>query len=283
MPSLPLKDPTLYRQQAFIAGRWVDAHHKETIEVVNPSTSEVIATVPAMDEQDTRAAIAAAESVRVSFAETPAADRAVMLEKWYQLILDNTEDLAILMTAEQGKSLEEARGEVRYGASFVKWFAEEARRIYGETIPAPTRDRRILVLKQPVGIAAAITPWNFPIAMITRKCAPAIAAGCPIIVKPSDLTPLSALALAELASRAGIPDGVLQVLTGMPQGIGAELTSNPLVRKLSFTGSTRVGQLLMRQCADSVKRLSFELGGNAPFIVFDDADIESCYCRSHGQ
>ncbi len=274
MSPLPLQDAALYRQQGFIAGNWVDANSKETIEVVNPSTAEVIARVPAMNEVDTRAAVTAAESVRVSFAETPAAERAAMLEKWYQLILDNTEDLAMLMTAEQGKSLEEARGEVRYGASFVKWFAEEARRIYGETIPAPTRDRRILVLKQSVGIAAAITPWNFPIAMITRKCAPAIAAGCPIIVKPSDLTPLCALALAELASRAGIPAGVLQVVTGMPQGIGAELTSNPLVRKLSFTGSTRVGQLLMRQCADSVKRLSFELGGNAPFIVFDDADID---------
>lgn len=274
MPQLPLKDSTLYRQQAFIAGRWVDAHSKETLEVSNPATGDIIAQVPAMNEQDTREAIMAAENVRREFADTPAAERAAMLERWHQLILDNTEDLAILMTAEQGKSLEEARGEVRYGASFVKWFAEEARRIYGETLPAPTRDRRILVLKQPVGIAAAITPWNFPIAMITRKCAPAIAAGCPIIVKPSDLTPLCALALAELATRAGIPSGVLQVVTGMPQGIGAELTSNPLVRKLSFTGSTRVGQLLMRQCADSVKRLSFELGGNAPFIVFDDADLE---------
>ncbi|MGV8924444.1 MAG: NAD-dependent succinate-semialdehyde dehydrogenase [Ewingella sp.] len=274
MSPLPLKDPSLYRQQAFIAGRWVDARSKETIEVVNPSTAEVIALVPAMDEQDTRSAIQAAESIRLEFAASSAAERAALLEKWYQLILDNLEDLAVLMTAEQGKSLEEARGEVRYGASFVKWFAEEARRIYGETIPAPTRDRRILILKQSVGIAAAITPWNFPIAMITRKCAPAIAAGCPVIIKPSDLTPLCALALAELASRAGFPAGILQVITGMPQGIGAELTGNPLVRKLSFTGSTRVGQLLMRQCADSIKRLSLELGGNAPFIVFDDADIE---------
>ncbi|GAB2942531.1 NAD-dependent succinate-semialdehyde dehydrogenase [Hafnia psychrotolerans] len=274
MSPLPLRDPSLYRQQAFIAGCWVDAHSKETIEVVNPSTAEVIARVPAMGEQDTRRAIQAAERIRLEFAASSAAERAAMLEKWYQLILDNIEDLAVLMTAEQGKSLEEARGEVRYGASFVKWFAEEARRINGETIPAPTRDRRILILKQPVGIAAAITPWNFPIAMITRKCAPAIAAGCPIIIKPSDLTPLCALALAELASRAGFPAGVFQVITGMPQGIGAELTGNPLVRKLSFTGSTRVGQLLMRQCADSIKRLSLELGGNAPFIVFDDADIE---------
>ncbi|KAB7896946.1 succinate-semialdehyde dehydrogenase [Rouxiella sp. S1S-2] len=274
MSPLPLQDSSLYRQQAFINGCWVDARSQETIEVINPSTAEVIARVPAMNEQDTCDAIQAAESVRLPFAATSAAERAAMLEKWHQLILDNTEDLAMLMTAEQGKSLEEARGEVRYGASFVKWFAEEARRIYGETLPAPTRDRRILVLKQPVGIAAAITPWNFPIAMITRKCAPAIAAGCPVIVKPSDLTPLCALALAELASRAGIPAGVLQVVTGLPQGIGGELTRNPLVRKLSFAGSTRVGQLLMRQCADSVKRLSFELGGNAPFIVFDDADIE---------
>ncbi|MCC3718192.1 NAD-dependent succinate-semialdehyde dehydrogenase [Rouxiella badensis] len=274
MPQLSLKEPSLYRQQAFIAGRWVDAHSHETLDVVNPANGQVIAKVPAMDQQDTREAIQAAEAIRHEFAEIPAAERAGMLERWYQLILDHTEDLAIIMTAEQGKSLEEARGEVRYGASFVKWFAEEARRIYGETLPSPTRDRRILVLKQPVGIAAAITPWNFPIAMITRKCAPALAAGCPIIVKPSDLTPLSALALAELASRAGIPGGALQIVTGMPQGIGAELTGNPLVRKLSFTGSTRVGQLLMRQCADSVKRLSFELGGNAPFIVFDDADID---------
>ncbi len=269
-----LQDADLLRQQAYFAGEWQDAHSGETLAVTNPSTGETLASIPALGSAETEQAIACAEAARISWGKTPNAQRAALLEKWHQLILDNADDLATIMTAEQGKPLAEAKGEVLYGASFVKWFAEEARRIYGETIPAPTGDRRILVLKQPVGVAAAITPWNFPIAMITRKVAPALAAGCPIIVKPSELTPLSALALMVLAQRAGIPAGVLQVLTGLPQQIGEALTSSRTVRKISFTGSTRVGQLLMQQSADSIKRLSLELGGNAPLIVFDDADLD---------
>jgi len=274
MSRLQLKDSSLLRQQALFDGRWQDARNGETLPVVDPATRETLATIPALGRAETEAAIACADAVRIAWGKTPNASRAALLEKWHQLILDNAEDLATIMTAEQGKPLAEAKGEVLYGASFVKWFAEEARRIYGDTIPAPSEDRRILVLKQPVGVAAAITPWNFPIAMITRKVAPALAAGCPIIVKPSELTPLSALALAVLAERAGFPAGVLQVVTGLPAEIGAALTGSPLVRKISFTGSTRIGQLLMQQSADSVKRLSLELGGNAPFIVFDDADID---------
>lgn len=269
-----LKDPQLLKQQACFGGRWQAADNGETLPVTNPSTGEVLAVIPALGAEETQRAIAVAESVRQSWGKTPNAERAQLLEKWHQLILENAEDLATIMTAEQGKPLAEAKGEVLYGASFVKWFAEEARRIYGETIPAPSGDRRILAIKQPVGVAAAITPWNFPIAMITRKVAPALAAGCPIIVKPSELTPLSALALMALAERAGFPPGVLQVLTGLPQAIGAALTGSRTVRKISFTGSTRVGQLLMQQSADSLKRLSLELGGNAPLIVFDDADLE---------
>ncbi|WP_394357434.1 aldehyde dehydrogenase family protein [Pantoea stewartii] len=221
MSRIQLKDHTLLRQQALFAGEWQHGYQGATLAVNDPATGETLASVPALGRQETEAAIACAESVRHAWATTPNATRASLLEKWHQLILDNADDLAIIMTAEQGKPLAEARGEVLYGASFVKWFAEEARRIYGDTIPAPTTDRRIIVLKQPVGVAAAITPWNFPIAMITRKVAPALAAGCPIIVKPSDLTPLSALALAVLAERAGFPAGVLQVLTGMPTDIGA--------------------------------------------------------------
>ncbi|MGM3160173.1 NAD-dependent succinate-semialdehyde dehydrogenase [Dickeya undicola] len=269
-----LHDPGLLRRQAFFAGAWRDAENGETLTVLDPATGEALTSIPALGAEETRQAIDSAEAVRASWAATPNARRAALLEAWHQLIVQHEADLAVLMTAEQGKPLAEALGEVRYGASFVKWFAEEARRIYGETIPAPGSDRRILVLKQPVGVAAAITPWNFPIAMITRKVAPALAAGCPVIVKPSELTPLSALALMELARRAGIPDNVIQVLTGLPQAIGETLTASPLVRKISFTGSTRVGQLLMRQSADSVKRLSLELGGNAPLIVFDDADLD---------
>ncbi|PLV51622.1 NAD-dependent succinate-semialdehyde dehydrogenase [Erwinia sp. B116] len=274
MPLTRLQDPTLLRQQAYFAGRWQNAINGETLPVINPSTNEVLATIPALGAAETEQAIAFADAARKSWAKTPNAERAQLLEKWYQLILDNGDDLAAIMTAEQGKPLAEAKGEVTYGAGFVKWFAEEARRIYGDTIPAPSGDRRILVLKQPVGVAAAITPWNFPIAMITRKVAPALAAGCPIIVKPSELTPLSALALVELAQRAGIPAGVLQVVTGLPKEIGETLTASRTVRKISFTGSTRVGQLLMQQSADSIKRLSLELGGNAPLIVFDDADLD---------
>ncbi|MEN4644485.1 NAD-dependent succinate-semialdehyde dehydrogenase [Pantoea agglomerans] len=274
MSRLQLNDSDLLRQQALFNGRWQDAHQGATLPVTDPATGETLATIPALGRAETGQAIAYAETVRISWGKTTNASRAALLEKWHQLIIEHADDLAIIMTAEQGKPLAEARGEVLYGASFVKWFAEEARRIYGDTIPAPSEDRRILVLKQPVGVAAAITPWNFPIAMITRKVAPALAAGCPIIVKPSELTPLSALALAVLAERAGFPSGVLQVLTGLPTEIGATLTESRTVRKISFTGSTRIGQLLMQQSADSIKRLSMELGGNAPLIVFDDADIE---------
>lgn len=274
MSRLTLTDSDLLRQQALFAGHWQDAHQGATLPVTDPATGETLATIPALGRAETEQAIAYAETVRISWGKTPNASRAALLEKWHQLIVEHADDLAIIMTAEQGKPLVEARGEVLYGASFVKWFAEEARRIYGDTIPAPSEDRRILVLKQPVGVAAAITPWNFPIAMITRKVAPALAAGCPIIVKPSELTPLSALALAVLAERAGFPSGVLQVLTGLPTEIGAALTESRTVRKISFTGSTRIGQLLMQQSANSIKRLSLELGGNAPLIVFDDADIE---------
>lgn len=274
MSRLQLNDSDLLRQQALFNGRWQDAHQGATLPVTDPATGETLATIPALGRAETGQAIAYAETVRISWGKTTNASRAALLEKWHQLIIEHADDLAIIMTAEQGKPLAEARGEVLYGASFVKWFAEEARRIYGDTIPAPSEDRRILVLKQPVGVAAAITPWNFPIAMITRKVAPALAAGCPIIVKPSELTPLSALALAVLAERAGFPSGVLQVLTGLPTEIGAALTESRTVRKISFTGSTRIGQLLMQQSADSIKRLSLELGGNAPLIVFDDADIE---------
>ena len=274
MSRLKLTDSDLLRQQALFAGRWQDAHQGATLPVIDPATGETLATIPALGRTETEQAIAYAETVRISWGKTTNASRAALLEKWHQLIVEHADDLAIIMTAEQGKPLAEARGEVLYGASFVKWFAEEARRIYGDTIPAPSEDRRILVLKQPVGVTAAITPWNFPIAMITRKVAPALAAGCPIIVKPSELTPLSALALAVLAERAGFPSGVLQVLTGLPTEIGASLTESRTVRKISFTGSTRIGQLLMQQSANSIKRLSLELGGNAPLIVFDDADIE---------
>lgn len=269
-----LSKPSLLVDRAYVNGEWISADTGATISVVDPATGQEIATVPALGAAETRRAIQGAERSWAAWREKPAAERASLLEKWCALMLENAEDLAVIMTAEQGKPLTEARGEIRYGASFVKWFAEEARRIYGDVIPSPTTDRRILALKQPVGVAAAITPWNFPNAMITRKCAPALAAGCPIVVKPSDLTPLSALALAVLAEEAGFPAGVFNVLTGMPVDIGGELTSNEGVRKLSFTGSTRVGQTLMRQCADTIKRVSFELGGNAPFIIFDDADID---------
>ncbi|MEN0616262.1 NAD-dependent succinate-semialdehyde dehydrogenase [Klebsiella indica] len=274
MSRIQLKDPELLRQQALFGGRWQDARDGSTLTVIDPATKEMLASIPALGTDETEQAIEYAESVRIRWGKTPNATRAALLEKWHQLILDNADDLSIIMTAEQGKPLQEAKGEVLYGASFVKWFAEEARRIYGDTIPAPAEGSRIIVLKQPVGVSAAITPWNFPIAMITRKVAPALAAGCPIIVKPSELTPLSALALAVLAERAGFPSGVLQILTGLPTEIGKTLTASRTVRKISFTGSTRVGQLLMQQSADSVKRLSLELGGNAPLIIFDDADLD---------
>nr|WP_317450670.1 NAD-dependent succinate-semialdehyde dehydrogenase [Phytohalomonas tamaricis] len=271
---MSLIDSALLHEQAFINGQWCDADDERTLVVTDPATGERLASVPSMGVGETRRAIEAAEAAWPEWRARPAAERATLLERWHALMLENIDDLAVLMTREQGKPLAEAKGEIRYGASFVKWFAEEARRAYGETVPAPSKDRRILVLKQPVGVCGAITPWNFPNAMITRKCAPALAAGCPIVIKPSELTPLSALALAELAERAGFPPGVINIITGLPEGIGGELTSNPAVRKLSFTGSTRVGSLLMRQSAGDIKRLSLELGGNAPLIVFDDADLE---------
>ena len=269
-----LKDPSLLVELAYIDGQWVGADNAATLDIINPATGEVLARVPAIQGSETRRAVEAADRAWPAWRARPAAERAALLDRWYQAMIDNLDDLALILTCEQGKPLAEAQGEIRYGASFVKWFAEEARRVYGETIQAPSGDRRLLTLKQPVGVCAAITPWNFPNAMITRKCAPALAAGCTIVVKPSDLTPLSALALAVLAERVGIPVGVFNVVTGMPVGIGEELTGNPTVRKLSFTGSTAVGRLLMRQSAEHIKRLSLELGGNAPFIVFDDADLE---------
>ena len=269
-----LKDPTLLVTDAFVGGRWVQASDGKQIAVHDPATGLPVASVPDLGVIETRLAIEAADAAWPAWRSRPNVERGEILMRWHDLIMANIDDLAMIMTHEQGKPLAEARGEVVYGASFVKWYAEEARRIDGDVIPAPTRDRRIMLLKEPVGVCAAITPWNFPIAIMTRKCAPAFAAGCPIIVKPSELTPLSALAIARLAQRAGIPEGVFGVLTGMPGEIGGELTSNPIVRKLSFTGSTRVGQILMGQCAGTLKRLSLELGGNAPFIVFDDADVE---------
>ncbi|HJP69659.1 MAG TPA: NAD-dependent succinate-semialdehyde dehydrogenase, partial [Sphingomicrobium sp.] len=261
-------------ESAYIAGEWRGAGAGRTINVENPATGEIIGTIPDCDEIDTRTAIEAAARAFPSWRATTAAERSQILERWNALILENLEDLAQIMTAEQGKPLAEAQGEIRYAASFVKWFAEEARRVSGHEVPAPERNRRIFVRKEPIGVSAAITPWNFPAAMITRKCAPALAAGCPVVVKPSELTPYSALALVKLAEIAGIPPGVFNIVTGLPQAIGSELTSNATVRKLSFTGSTRVGALLMRQSADTIKKLSLELGGNAPLIVFDDADLD---------
>lgn len=272
--TLALADPSLFQTRALVGGRWIEASSGATLPVEDPATGAVIGHVPDCGAEETRAAIAAAEAAFGPWRARTAGERSAILERWHALVLENVDDLARIMTAEQGKPLTEAAGEIRYAASFIKWFAEEGRRIGGYTVPAPETDRRILVTKEPVGVSAAITPWNFPAAMITRKCAPALAAGCPVVVKPSELTPFTALALAELAQRAGLPPGVMNVVVGRPDGIGGELTSNPTVRKLSFTGSTRVGALLMRQCADTLKRLSLELGGNAPLIVFDDADLD---------
>ncbi|RWK43733.1 NAD-dependent succinate-semialdehyde dehydrogenase [Mesorhizobium sp.] len=269
-----LKDADLFRQRALIGDVWQHAHSKVTVDVVDPASLEVLGTIPDMGRVETRAAIDEAAAAFKSWKARTHAERAALLERWHDLILENAEDLALLLTLEQGKPLAEARAEIRYGASFVKWFAEEARRIGGSTIPSPTADRRILVLKEPVGVCAIITPWNFPNAMITRKVAPALAAGCTVVIKPSEFTPFSALTLGVLAERAGIPAGVINIVTGMPSEIGSELMANETVRKISFTGSTRIGALLMRGAADSIKRLSLELGGNAPFIVFDDADLD---------
>ena len=272
---LQLKDPSLLRQQAYIDGQWRDADGGATLAVTNPATGEQIGTVPLMGAAETRRAIDAANAAWPAWRKKAAKERAAILRKWNDLILENTEDLAQLMTAEQGKPLAESRGEVAYGASFIEWFGEEAKRVAGETLASPWPDRRLLVTKEPIGVCAAITPWNFPIAMITRKAGPALAAGCPMVLKPAEATPFSALALAVLAERAGVPPGVFSVVTGAPKEIGGEMTSNPIVRKLTFTGSTAVGKLLMQQSAATIKKLSLELGGNAPFIVFDDADLDA--------
>ncbi|AMP13726.1 NAD-dependent succinate-semialdehyde dehydrogenase [Collimonas pratensis] len=272
---MQLQNPKLLRQQALIGNEWQDADNKARFDVVNPATGAVIASVPDMGAAETQRAVAAAEAAWPAWRQRTAKERSNILRKWYELVMANQEDLAQLMTAEQGKPLAEARGEVAYAASFIEWFAEEARRCYGDVVPSPANDRRIVVIKQPVGVTAAITPWNFPLAMITRKAAPALAAGCTMILKPAEQTPLSALALAYLAQQAGVPGGVLCVLTGDPVQIGGVLTSSEIVRKLSFTGSTAVGRLLARQSADSLKKLSLELGGNAPFVVFDDADLDA--------
>ncbi|WP_323989612.1 NAD-dependent succinate-semialdehyde dehydrogenase [Nguyenibacter sp. L1] len=270
---LDLADPALFSERAAIGGTWRASSNGETLNVDNPATGAVIGTIPACTAQDTRDAIAAAATAQAQWRRTPAAQRAEILTAWHGLMMRHADDLARIMTLEQGKPLAEAKGEVVYAASFLKWFAAEAERMEGETL-APASDRRILVMKEPVGVTAAITPWNFPLAMITRKCGPAIAAGCSMVIKPSELTPYSALALAVLAERAGLPPGLLSIVTGHAREIGPELTGSPIVRKLSFTGSTAVGALLMRQCADTIKRLSLELGGNAPLIVFDDADLD---------
>ncbi|MBA8879596.1 NAD-dependent succinate-semialdehyde dehydrogenase [Phyllobacterium myrsinacearum] len=269
-----LRDKNLFREQYLVAGAWKNAASGASVSVTDPATQKSIGTVPDVSAIETREAIEAASAALVVWKAKTHAERAALLEAWHRLMLDHEDDLARILTLEQGKPLPEAKGEIRYGASFVKWFAEEARRIGGMTIPSPTSDRRIVVLKEPVGVCAIITPWNFPNAMITRKVAPALAAGCTVVVKPSDFTPFSALALGVLAERAGIPAGVINIVTGMPSDIGAEVMANETVRKISFTGSTRVGSLLMRGAADSIKRLSLELGGNAPFIVFDDADLD---------
>jgi succinate-semialdehyde dehydrogenase/glutarate-semialdehyde dehydrogenase len=275
MTTLVLNDPSLFRQQAYIGGTWCDADNRATFPVTDPATGNVLGTVPNMGAAEARRAIQAANTAWKAWRQKPAKERSALLRKWYELMLANLEDLGKIMTAEQGKPLAEAKGEVAYAASFIEWFAEEAKRVYGDTIPSPTTDKRLVVIKEPIGVCAAITPWNFPAAMITRKAGPALAAGCTMVAKPAESTPYSAFALAALAERAGIPAGVFNVLTGDPKAIGIEFTTNPDVRKVTFTGSTEVGRLLMKQSADTIKKLSFELGGNAPFIVFDDADIDA--------
>ena len=270
-----LKDSTLYRQQAYIDGRWHDAASSARIAIRNPANGTLVGEVPVMGADETRLAIDAAARALPEWSRRTAKERAAILRRWADLMTANAEDLAVIMTSEQGKPLAEAKGEVVYAASFLEWFAEEGKRVYGDVIPTFRADSRLLVLRQPVGVAAAITPWNFPAAMITRKLGPALAAGCTFVCKPAPQTPFSALALAELASRAGVPAGVFNVVTGDAVAIGGELTSNPVVRKLSFTGSTAVGKQLLAQCAGTVKKVSMELGGNAPFIVFDDADVEA--------
>ena len=268
---LALKDPSLFKQQCYLNGTWVDG--AETTAVTNPATGELIGHVPKLGREHAAQAIADANAAWPAWRKKTAKERANILKKWFDLMIANADDLALIMTSEQGKPLAEAKGEIMYSASFLEWFAEEGKRVYGDTIPTHAVDKRIMVTKEPIGVCVAITPWNFPSAMITRKAGPALAAGCPMVVRPADLTPFSALALAELAHRAGVPAGVFQVITGRSTLIGAEFTENPTVRKLSFTGSTEVGRKLIEQCAPTVKKVSMELGGNAPFIVFDDADL----------
>ncbi|HEX5129241.1 MAG TPA: aldehyde dehydrogenase family protein, partial [Usitatibacter sp.] len=272
-PAIPLKDSKLFRDQAFVDGQWCEADGKKRFDVDNPADGSVVGSVPDMGTAETRRAIEAANAALPAWRALPAKERSRILRKWFDLIVANADDLALILTTEQGKPLAEAKGEIVYGASFVEWFAEEAKRVYGDVIPSPTNDRRLIVLKQPIGVVAAITPWNFPNAMITRKVSPGLAAGCTVVLKPAEQTPFSALALAE---RAGVPKGVLNIVTGSDApAIGKELCANPIVRKLTFTGSTEVGRILMRQGADTIKKLSLELGGNAPFIVFDDADLDA--------
>jgi len=273
--SLKLNNTALFRQQCYINGEWVNADNKAALAVTNPADGSQLGTVPNMGAAETRRAIEAAHAAWPAWRAKTAKERAVILRRWFELIMANQQDLAMLMTAEQGKPLAEAKGEIAYAASFIEWFAEEGKRVYGEIIPQHHADKRLMVIKEPVGVCAAITPWNFPAAMITRKVSPALAAGCVIVLKPAEQTPYSALALAVLAEEAGISKGALNVVTGDAPAIGGEMTANPLVRKLTFTGSTEVGKLLMRQCADTVKKISLELGGNAPFIVFDDADLDA--------
>ncbi|WP_297196608.1 NADP-dependent succinate-semialdehyde dehydrogenase [uncultured Pluralibacter sp.] len=271
---MQLNDSTLFHQQAFIDGHWRDADSGETLSVTNPASGDTLGSVPKMGAGETREAINAAARALPAWRALTAKERATILRRWFDLMVEHQDDLARLMTLEQGKPLAEAKGEITYAASFIEWFAEEGKRVYGDTIPGHQADKRLLVIKQPIGVTAAITPWNFPAAMITRKAGPALAAGCTMVVKPASQTPFSALALAELARRAGVPDGVFSVVTGSAGDVGGELTSNPLVRKLSFTGSTDIGRQLMEQCAKDIKKVSLELGGNAPFIVFDDADLD---------
>ncbi len=273
--TIALKDAALLRQQCYVDGAWMDADTGGKVEVTNPATGETIGTVPQFGVAETRRAIEAASAAMPAWAAKTAKERATILRRWNDLMLANVDDLATIMTAEQGKPLAEARGEVAYAASFIEWFAEEGKRVYGDVIPGHQPDKRILVLRQPIGVVAAITPWNFPAAMITRKAGPALAAGCTFVCKPATQTPYSALAMAELAARAGIPNGVFSVVTGSASAIGGEMTSNPIVRKLTFTGSTEIGKKLMQQCAGTLKKVSLELGGNAPFIVFDDADLDA--------
>lgn len=269
-----LKDKTLLRQQCYVNGRWIDGAESGTIAVINPATGAIIGTVPKLGATETRAAIEAANIAYPAWRSRTASERSALLRRWFELIIEHQEDLAVLLTAEQGKPLAESRGEIVYAASFIEWFAEEGKRVYGDTIPTFAKDKRVVVIKEPIGVCAAITPWNFPAAMITRKAGPALAVGCTMILKPASQTPYSALALAVLAERAGIPAGVFNVVTGVSDTIGREMTGNPLVRKLTFTGSTETGKLLMQQCAGTVKKVALELGGNAPFIVFDDADLD---------